>query len=116
MANYHHRKLPDFSTILSGAGPIDNDYGYQNSELQIWYNNTTESWSDDQAHAHTECVECFIITKGAIRVDIEGEERLINEGEYCYFPQGVFHRIMEAFPPVESFMIRAPSVKDKIYK
>lgn len=116
MTKFHHKKLPDFSTVLSGAGPIDNEYGFINSELQIWYNNRSESWSEEKAHAHKECIECFIVTKGAILVDIEGEEHLIQEGEFCYFPQGVFHRIVKAYPPVESFMIRAPSIKDKIYK
>ena len=82
----------------------------------IWYNNTNESWTDEKAHAHKECIECFIVIKGAILVEIEGEECLIQEGEYCYFPQGVFHRIIKAIPPVESFMIKAPHVSDKIFK
>ncbi len=116
MTKIHHKKLPDFSTVLSGNGPIDNEFGFLNKELQIWYNNTDEPWVDEKAHAHTECIECFIVTKGSILVDVDGEEVLIKEREFCYFPIGVYHRIIKVFPPVESFMIRAPSVKDKIYK
>ena len=116
MSKIHHKKLPDFSTILSGRGPIQNEFGFKSNNLQIWYNNTDQPWIDDKAHAHQDCTECFIVTKGSILVEVEGEEYLIGPREYCYFPVGVFHRIIKVNTPVESFMIRAPSVEDKIYK
>jgi hypothetical protein len=28
----------------------------------------------------------------------------------------VYHSVVEVFPPVESLMIRAPSVEDKVYR
>ena len=116
MKRIHHRRLPDHSTLLSGGGEMPDEYGFRSPRLQVWYNNTADEWADEQAHAHLECDECFIVTRGVIVVDVEGEELRIGPREYCYFPIGVFHRIVRVEPPVESFMIRAPSVKDKVYR
>lgn len=49
-------------------------------------------------------------------VEVEGERYLISEGEYCCFRAGVYHSIVEVYPPVESLMLRAPSVDDKVYQ
>ena len=111
---FHHRKLPDHSTLLSGRIPPD-DTGFQSGQLQIWYNNTAEQWSDPTPHAHTKSDECFIVLRGTIIVDVEGERVSIQPGEFCCFPKGVFHRVVDVVPPVESLMIRAPSVADKIH-
>ena len=53
MTQWHHRKLPDYSTLLSGPVPPD-DVGFVSERLQIWYNHTTTGWKDDQPHAHRE--------------------------------------------------------------
>ncbi len=111
---YHHRKLPERSTLLSGQSPPD-ETGFQSDQLQIWYNHTAEPWSDPTSHAHTESDECFIMLRGTLSVDVEGELITIRQGEFCCFPRGVFHRVVEVIPPIESLMIRAPSVADKIY-
>jgi hypothetical protein len=39
LAQFHHRKFPDYSTLLSGRVPPD-DVGFPSDRLQIWYNNT----------------------------------------------------------------------------
>ena len=117
MKNYHHKKLPSFSTLLSGHSPQD-EFGFKSHKIQIWYNNTNESWvgKGESPHKHLESDECFIVLRGTLVVNVEGEQFEINPGEYCLFPAGIFHNIVEVKPPVETFIIRAPSSNDKVYK
>jgi hypothetical protein len=49
-------------------------------------------------------------------VEVDGQRIPIGPREFCCFPRGVFHAIVETYPPIESLMIRAPSVNDKIYQ
>ena len=113
-AKFHHEKLPAFSTLLSGREPRD-DIGFQSERLQIWYNNTEKAWADRAPHYHTDSEECFIMLRGEIIVEVEGERYTVHAGEFCCFPIGVWHSVVEVFPPVESLMIRAPSIEDKVY-
>jgi mannose-6-phosphate isomerase-like protein (cupin superfamily) len=117
MKKFHHRKLPDFSTLLSGHTP-PNDVGFKTQHLQIWYNNTDESWvgNGEIPHRHMESDECFVVLKGSLIVDVDGETHTIGSREFCCFPAGVYHSILEVHPPVETLMIRAPSTDDKVYK
>ena len=112
---FHHRKLPEYSTLLSGRIPPDG-VGFQSGTLQIWYNNSDAPWVDPLPHAHTEGDECFIVLKGGLVVDVEGEQHTIGPREFCCFPNGVFHQILEIHLPVETLMIRAPSKDDKIFR
>lgn len=114
MTRFHHRKLPDHSALLSGREPPD-AIGFRSNRLQIWYNNTTQAWQDPQPHAHLESDECFIVLQGALIVDVEGRRVTIGPGEFCCFPAGVYHAVVEVHTPVESLMIRAPSRADKVY-
>jgi mannose-6-phosphate isomerase-like protein (cupin superfamily) len=114
MSKYHHQRLPGFSTLLSGHTP-PNEIGFKSDKLQIWYNNTEGTWADPTPHYHTESDEIFIVLKGSLLVEVDGERFVVGEREFCCFPAGVNHCIIEVHPPVESLMIRAPSVADKIY-
>jgi mannose-6-phosphate isomerase-like protein (cupin superfamily) len=114
VTRYHHRRLPAFSTLLSGHTPPD-DFGFASRKLQIWYNNTLTGWKDDRPHAHQESDECFIVLEGTLVVDVEGERVTISPGEFCCFPAGVFHAVVDVHLPAETMMIRAPSVDDKLY-
>lgn len=114
MSSFHHRKLPEFSTLLSGHTPA-NELAFKSERLQIWYNNTVEGWADPKPHYHTDSDEIFVVLKGSMLVEVEGEQFTIGPREFCCFPAGVFHSILEVYPPVESLMIRAPSVADKVY-
>lgn len=111
---FHHHKLPAYSTLLAGHTPPD-EVGFQSELLQIWYNNTAQAWRDDGSHAHQESDECFIILRGRVTVEVEGEHHEIGAGEFCCFPRGVYHAVVDVQTPVESLMIRAPSVDDKVY-
>lgn len=115
MTLFHHEKLPDYSTLLSGHTP-PNEVGFRSEWLQIWYNNTTEAWRDPIPHVHQESDECFIVLQGTLIVEVEGERFAIGPREFCCFPRGVYHSILEVHPPVESLMIRAPSKDDKVYQ
>lgn len=116
MRTFFHQKLPTESMILSGRGPVPPQFGFQSDQLQVFFAHDDASWSDERAQAHLECDECFLVLKGAIVLDVEGEERVIKAREYAYFPPGVFHRIVRVETPVEAFVIRAPSVEDKVYR
>lgn len=114
MSKYHLRHLPGFSTLLSGHTPL-NDIAFKSEKLQIWYNNTEGTWTDPTSHYHTESDEIFVVLKGSILVEVEGEQFVVGERDFCCFPAGVNHSVIEVYPPVESLMIRAPSVNDKVY-
>lgn len=115
MKPYHPRKLPEYSTLLSGNTPRD-DTGFQSQLLQIWYNHTNQKWSDETPHMHTESDEIFVVLQGALIVEVEGEQFQVGPREFCCFPHGVYHSVMEVDPPVETLMIRAPSTADKVYR
>lgn len=103
--------------MLSGHTPPD-DVGFQSQHLQIWYNHTEQSWigAGEPPHKHAESDECFIVLRGALVVEAEGERHTIGPREFCCFPSGLYHAIVEIHPPVETLMIRAPSINDKIYQ
>jgi len=112
---FHHRKLPDHSALLAGQTPPD-EIGFPSGRLQIWFNNTETPWSDTGLHAHQDSDECFVVLRGTLIVDVEGKRLTIGPREFCCFPRGAFHAVVEVVPPVESLMIRAPSVNDKVYR
>jgi len=115
LASFHHRPLPEYSTLLAGHTPPD-DVGFRSAKLQIWYNHTTSGWADLLPHAHQDSDECFIVLAGTLVVTVEGERHTIGPREFCCFPAGVYHAVVEAHPPVETLMIRAPSTADKVYR
>lgn len=115
MKPYHHRKLPEYSTLLSGNTPRDEN-GFQSQQLQIWYNHSDQKWSDEMSHKHTESDEIFVVLQGALTVEVEGERFSVGPREFCCFPRGVYHSVVEVQPPLETLMIRAPSVDDKVYR
>ena len=114
MDRFHHHKLPEYSTLLAGRQP-PNEVGFSSGQLQIWYNNTLQTWADLAPHAHLTSDECFIVLQGSLLVEVEGERIMVGPREFCCFPRGVYHAVVQVFPPVECFMIRAPSVEDKVY-
>jgi mannose-6-phosphate isomerase-like protein (cupin superfamily) len=115
MARFHHHKLPDFSTLLSGRMPPD-DVGFQSERLWIWYHNTNEGWIEPVPHMHEASDECFIVLQGSLIVEVEGERFTVGPREFCCFPVGVYHRIVEVQTPAETLMLRSPLVTDKVYQ
>jgi len=117
MGKYHHQKLPDYSTLLSGHSPPD-DIGFTSNQLQIWFNKTNESWigEGEISHMHKMSDECFIVLQGSLDVDVEGDLFTIKAGEFCCFPAGIYHSVKEIHLPIETLMIRAPSIEDKVYQ
>lgn len=114
MPRFHHRPLPARSALLAGSQPPD-DKAFASERLQIWFNRTAEAWRDPAPHYHTASDEIFIVLTGAIIVEVDGERVRVGADELCAFPAGVVHSVVEVELPVESFMIRAPSVADKVY-
>lgn len=115
MKPYHHRKLPGYSTLLSGHRTRD-DVGFQSQQLQIWYNHTDQKWSDETPHMHAESDEIFVVLQGALTIEVGSERFKVGPREFCCFPRGVYHSVIEVHPPVETLMIRAPAVDDTVYQ
>jgi mannose-6-phosphate isomerase-like protein (cupin superfamily) len=65
---------------------------------------------------HRDSDECFIVLRGTITVESEGHIFTVGPREYCCFPRGVYHALIDSRPPVEALIIRAPSVDDKVYR
>ena len=115
---FHHAALPSSGSayVLSGHTPPDEQLGWRSTSLQLLYNNTDIGWADPEPHAHAEADEIFVVLRGSLVVDVEGEHRIVGPREFCCFPRGLSHSIVEVRPPAETLMIRAPSVSDKIYR
>jgi mannose-6-phosphate isomerase-like protein (cupin superfamily) len=115
MKPYHHARLPNQSTLRCGHIPTDEN-AFKSDRLQIWYNNTDASWvgAGEQPHQHTQSDECFIVLRGVIVVEVGDERFMVGPREFCCFPAGSYHAIVEVQPPLETLMIRAPSVADKV--
>src|SRR6266851_8775318 len=105
MTKFHHRQLPDFSALLSGPTP-PGDFAFQSARLQICYFNTQDGWTDPLPHAHQESDECFLVFRGTIIVEVEGERVTIGPREFCGFPRGTYHQVVEVHPPIECLILR----------
>jgi mannose-6-phosphate isomerase-like protein (cupin superfamily) len=114
VTTFHHASLPNHSTLLVGRQPPD-DVAFRSDLLQVWYNNTDEAWEDVSPHFHSDSDECFIVLSGELVVEIGDKRVVIGPREFVCFPGGMVHSVVGVHPPVETFMIRAPSVDDKHY-
>jgi mannose-6-phosphate isomerase-like protein (cupin superfamily) len=93
-----------------------NETGFRSDRLQIWYNNTEETWADPALHYHRGSDECFIVLRGSLVVQTDEGQFIVGPREFCCFPTGIYHAIVEVHPPIETLMIRAPSVDDKTFR
>lgn len=115
MTSIQHGDLPDVSAFLAGRGPVP-DGAVKTDRIQIYYRRDDDLRVDERSHAHTACDELFIVLAGSIVLDVEGREHVVGPRQFCHFPVGVFHRIVRVSGPLEAFVIRAPSVEDKVYR
>lgn len=114
MANFHHRQLPPFSALLSGPLP-HNELGFRSDRLQINYFHTNKSWNDPLPHAHQDSDECYLLLRGSLVLEIEGERVMLGPREFCCLASGTYHQVVEVSPPIECLILRGPSVADKRY-
>lgn len=115
MEGFHHRPLPDYSTLLSGREPPD-EVGFQSGRLQIWLNHSDEGWVDPGPHAHLESDSCFVVLTGSLVLEVEGERITVGPREFCCLAAGLTYAVVEVHAPVETLMIRAPAVEDKVLR
>jgi mannose-6-phosphate isomerase-like protein (cupin superfamily) len=87
---------------------------WQSDRLQLWFNNTDAEWHDESPHTHRESDEIFVVLEGTVVVDVDGDRITIGPGEFCCFPHGIQHAVVETVPPLRTLMFRAPSVDDKV--
>lgn len=112
LRRFHHRQLPDHSALLAGREPRG-AVAWQSDRLQLWFNNTNTEWHDEGSHAHQESDEIFVVLEGTVVVEVDGDRIAIEPGEFCCFPHGLQHAVVETHPPLRTLMFRAPSVDDK---
>lgn len=124
MALPHHRKLPSphptveasgqhFWALLCGSEP-PSDFSFKSRHLQIIYNNTSTPWQDESAHAHAESDEVYLVQEGLMAITVDGVRVDVRSGEFLCVPAGVSHQLIEVVVPLKSFVVRSPSVKDKL--
>lgn len=111
---FHVAKLPETSAFLAGRGPVQHKLGVTTEHVQIYYRRDDDLHIDAHAHAHAACDEFFVVLSGTMTFEVRGESYVIQAGEFCHFPAGVFHRVAQVTRPLEAFVIRAPSIPDKI--
>jgi mannose-6-phosphate isomerase-like protein (cupin superfamily) len=111
---FHHRRLPPHSALLAGRS-VPDELAFESEALQVWFNDRAEDWTDPGPHLHTRSDEMFVVLDGALLVEVDGEHVRVGPGEFCCFPAGSLHQIVSIEPPIRTFMIRAPSVDDKVY-
>lgn len=112
--DFFHGELPNRSDLLAGREP-PSAVGWQTNDLQIWFNNTDEPWSDPGIHVHDHSDEVFIVLDGELVVEVSGERVKIEAGEFCCFRKGIPHAVIDVTTPAKTLMIRAPSIEDKRY-
>ena len=89
---------------------------FRSESLQVWFNDRpSEPWSDPGPHFHRDSDEMFVVLDGALLVAVDGESVRVGAGEFCCFPAGLLHEIVAIETPLRTFMIRAPSIDDKVY-
>ncbi len=99
--------------LLCGSEP-SSDFAFKSRHLQVIYNNTSIPWTDESAHAHAESDEIYIVQEGVMTIDVGGVRVEVKAGEFLCVPAGTFHQLVEVVIPVKSFVVRSPSVKDRI--
>jgi len=55
------------------------------------------------------------VLQGTIIVEVEGERVAIGPREFCGFPRGTYHQIVEVHPPLECLVLRNSGGYDKSY-
>jgi mannose-6-phosphate isomerase-like protein (cupin superfamily) len=111
-----HRKLEvasDHWTLISGRNPTD-ELSFQSERLQVIFNHTSTPWQDTVAHAHRESDEIYIVLEGLMVIAVSGELFNVAAGEVLCVPSGTVHQLMRVEVPHRSFVLRSPSVNDKI--
>ena len=62
-------------------------------------------------HAHTDEDEFFLITRGILKIEIEGQEAVVlGPGEMCVIPKGVRHRPVAQTEKVHMMLIERAGV------
>lgn len=113
MATYLKRALSGDFTVLSGPTPPD-DLGFRSDRLQILWNNSDEPWTDSGHHLHTNSDEAYIVLKGVIHLDIDGDRITVSKGEICFVPARVMHAVVGVETPVQALVVWSPASPDKV--
>lgn len=69
---------------------------------------------DEVAYAHAQSDEVYIVLEGVMVIKVEQELVGVCAGELLCVPAGTPHQLVSVIAPVKSFVIRSPSVNDKL--
>jgi mannose-6-phosphate isomerase-like protein (cupin superfamily) len=114
-ASFHLGRLADAGlTVLAGSQP-PSPSTFLSTAVQAIHFVGDASWADERSHAHEQSDEIFVVLEGRIVIATASGEVTVSAEEFCCFPAGVEHAVVRAEPPTRHFVIRAPSVQDKVY-
>lgn len=78
-------------------------------------------WVKDSVKAHYHAVhsESVLILEGKARMTVNGEERIVQAGDYMNFPKGMVHSVLDVISdnPLKVLSIQCPEFlgKDRIF-
>ncbi|MDB4223202.1 cupin domain-containing protein [Granulosicoccus sp.] len=112
-----HKKLADNLSghwaLLSGSQP-NSEHCFNSADVQVIYNSAEKSWSDDREHYHTNSDEIYIVLEGAMNLNVAGQSVCVGKGEYLCVERFEKHQLLSVEVPHISFVIRGPSIQDKV--
>ena len=112
-----HKKLPEKLSphwaLLSGSQP-NAEHCFKSDHLQVIYNCADKSWSDAKEHYHTDSDEIYIVLEGAMKLMVAGDPVNVSAGEYLCVSKHEKHQLLSVVVPHKSFVIRGPSIQDKV--
>lgn len=101
------------ASLLSGSQQ-NSEHCFKSNDIQVIYNCADKSWSDDMEHYHTNSDEIYIVLEGAINLTVNGNAVRIVEGEHVCVQRGEKHQLISVEVPHRSFVMRGPSIQDKV--
>jgi len=88
----------------------------KNSELEIKYE-VLKQGATSSPHYHPQGTEVFIVVKGKLKFQLDGEEVTLNDGDFVFMQSNVTEALLEVYEPTTLVSIRTPSIpNNKISK
>jgi quercetin dioxygenase-like cupin family protein len=88
----------------------------KNSELEVKYEVLNPGYAFPP-HYHPQGTEVILIIKGKLKIQIEGEDIILGDGDFVFMQNNVTEAFLEVYEPTTVISIRTPSIpNNKISK
>ncbi len=81
------------------------------NELEVKYGQLNPG-DVEPKHYHPKGEELFIIIEGKLKVVIDGEEYILEKGDFVFEKAGTHEEVVEVIEPTIFIAVRTPSVPD----